>query len=281
MTGVNPLSEIRIPLSSGGRPDLLRSKQTNVGLIISYLGTGFSGFAFQKGRTTVAGELLRCMEICLGSAPKITVAGRTDAGVHARAQVVSFFVSEASPFDAERFVKSMNGLLDKRISVRAAWVAGDEFSARFSALWRSYRYRFRFGGTRDPFEEDICWRVKDVPDVSKMRDGSLFLLGEHDFSTFCRRDPSDRSLVRRVDDVVLDEVGGGLDLWITASSFCHQMVRSVTGLLYQVGLSRYPPPYVGAALQARDRSWAQFLVPASGLTLWEVGYPGGTLPEWS
>ncbi|MDA8081887.1 MAG: tRNA pseudouridine(38-40) synthase TruA [Actinomycetota bacterium] len=274
-------SGIRVSGPSGQGTDSLRSGALIVGAIVSYIGTGFSGFAFQEGQFTVAGELLKAVEVCTGERPRLSVAGRTDAGVHARAQVISFPLNDAERFSSDRFVKSMNSLMDKRISMRAAWIADEGFHARFSARYRKYRYRFVIGSTRDPFIGPTSWLVGDVLDVAKMREGSRFLLGEHDFSSFCRKDPDGASLTRRVDEVVFEESAGMLDFWITASSFCHQMVRSIVGLLYQVGTSKVTPAYVGMALNAKDRSWVKMLAPASGLTLWEVGYDVGVLPQWS
>ena len=280
MTDSAESSEIRFAGQLGRDADLLVSDQKIVGTIVSYLGKGFSGFAYQWGRPTVAGELLRVMEICLGFRPKITVAGRTDSGVHARAQVISFPIPRSLEFDWQRFVKSMNSLVDERISVRRAWIAKDDFNARFSAKYRKYRYRYAYGTTRDPFNGPISWTVSERLNVSKMHDAAQALIGEHDFSSFCRKDPNGASLTRRVDEVSFEGTPDGLDLWITASSFCHQMVRSIAGLLYQVGTGKKSPGYLADALGARDRSWVKLLAPASGLMLWEVGYDEGVVPSW-
>lgn len=273
---------VRDPRSGlrGQNADLLGSGDKIVGAVVSYIGKGYSGFAFQEGYSTVAGELLAAMETCLGMRPKLTVAGRTDSGVHARAQVISFPVPGEYGFDQERFVRSMNSLLDDRISVRAAWIAPEGFSARFSALSRRYRYRFLYSATPDPFLGPTSWVMKEKLDVARVREGARHLVGEHDFSSFCRKDPNGASLVRRIDEIVLEELSGELLLWITASSFCHQMVRSIAGLLYQVGRGKFGPEYVGLALEAKDRSLVKLLAPASGLVLWEVGYDEGVVPEW-
>ncbi len=170
-------SGIRVSGPSGQGTDSLRSGALIVGAIVSYIGTGFSGFAFQEGQFTVAGELLKAVEVCTGERPRLSVAGRTDAGVHARAQVISFPLNDAERFSSDRFVKSMNSLMDKRISMRAAWIADEGFHARFSARYRKYRYRFVIGSTRDPFIGPTSWLVGDVLDVAKMREGSRFLLG--------------------------------------------------------------------------------------------------------
>lgn len=253
----------------------------NVGAVISYVGIGFSGFAFQDGQRTIAGELRRAMEVCLGESPSLVVAGRTDRGVHARGQVISFRVSGARDFFPTRFVKSMNSLLGPSISVRSAWIAAEDFSARFSARYRTYRYSYRYGSTPDPFADPFSWRIIDRLDLDLVRGASECLLGEHDFSSFCRKDPNGASLNRRVEWIRLDEKAEGVDLWISASSFCHQMVRSIAGLLYQVGTHKISPSYVREALEGRDRKWVKLLAPPSGLVLWEVGYDPGVIPEWS
>lgn len=261
-------------------PDLLYSNAKIVGAIVSYLGTGYSGFAYQAGQRTIAGELIRAMAICIGVEPKLVVAGRTDAGVHARAQVVSFVVDDGSRFSPERFVRSMNSLLDPQISVRVAWIADNSFHARHSARYRKYVYRFAFGETPDPFIGPTSWLVRDDLNLSSMSQGASYLLGEHDFSSFCRRDPNGASLVRRVDDISFEEHDSGVDLWVVASSFCHQMVRAISGLLYQVGSGKVEPDYVEKVVNGRDRSLVRLMAPASGLTLWEVGYDEGVLPQW-
>ncbi len=273
--------EIRVAGQFGRDVDLLHLEAAKtIGAVVSYIGRGYSGFAYQVGHRTVAGELLGAMEICIGFRPKLTVAGRTDSGVNARAQVISFQIPADAHFDWRRFVKSMNSLMDDRVSVRRAWLAKDDFNARFSARYRKYRYRFTYCATRDPFESFTSWMIPKRLDVAKMREAAEAIRGEHDFSSFCRKDPNGASLVRRVDDILLEEDPDGLDVWITANSFCHQMVRSITGLLYQVGMKNKSPECVLDALCARDRARVTLLAPASGLTLWEVGYDEGVIPEW-
>ncbi|NNN18389.1 MAG: tRNA pseudouridine(38-40) synthase TruA [Acidimicrobiaceae bacterium] len=281
MTEFKESSEIRVSGQEGQDADLLRSEVIVIGAIVSYIGAGFSGFAFQEGLSTVAGELLRAIDICLGVKPRLSVAGRTDAGVHARAQVISFQMAAGNKFSPRRFVKSMNSLLDPRISIRAAWIADDEFDARFSARYRQYRYRFALGATPDPFTSFTTWLVREKLDSERMQEAARCLVGEHNFASFCRKDPNGASLMRRVDEVAIESSSDTLDLWITASSFCHQMVRSVAGLLYQVGTLKRSPEFVAAALIAEDRGAVKLLAPAQGLVLWQVGYDDGVLPEWS
>lgn len=272
--------EIRTSASSEQGPDLLLLPPRRIGAVVSYVGTSYSGFAFQENQKTIAGDLLAAMETCLVFKPRLTVAGRTDSGVHALGQVISFSLPSDLRFTPNRFVKSMNSLLAPEISVRLAWEASPDFDARFSARFRKYRYRFSYGSTPDPFLEPFCWRMDRPMEVRLMRQASSFLLGQHDFSSFCRKCPNGASLLRRVDSIYFEESEGFLDMWVVASSFCHQMVRSIAGLLYQVGTVQIEPNYVTEALSARNRGFVKLLAPPRGLTLWEVGYDEGVAPKW-
>lgn len=273
--------EIRTSASSEQGPDLLLLSTKKIGAVVSYVGTSYSGFAFQENQKTIAGDLLEAMQTCLAFRPRLTVAGRTDSGVHALGQVISFSLPSDLRFTPHRFVKSMNSLLSPEISVRLAWEASSDFDARFSARFRKYRYRFSFGSTPDPFLDPFCWRLSVPLKVESMREASSALLGEHDFSSFCRKDPNGASLVRRVDSIYFEESERCLDMWVVASSFCHQMVRSIAGLLYQVGSLEIEPNYVSEALAVRNRAWVKLLAPPRGLILWEVGYDEDVIPEWS
>lgn len=270
-----------MPASNERNPDLLHLPFRKIGAVVSYVGTSYSGFAFQENQKTIAGDLLEAMEVCLVFKPRLAVAGRTDSGVHAFGQVISFSLPMHVRFTPIRFVNSMNSLLDPKISVRVAWEAANDFDARFSARFRKYRYRFSLGSTPDPFADPFCWRIGMPLDIDLMDRASSYLVGEHDFSSFCRKDPNGASLVRRLDSVFFEEGEGFIDMWVAASSFCHQMVRSIAGLLYQVGTGIIEPNYVSGALLARDRASVKLLAPARGLTLWEVGYDEGVLPKWS
>lgn len=254
-----------------------------VRMIVAYDGSGFSGFAAQPGRVTIAGCLAAAITQVTGSEVAITCAGRTDAGVHARAQVVHFDLvpgtSRGRPLDVEGLARSVNKLLAPAVVVRGADLAPEGFHARHSAQWRSYRYLIDNTPVPDPFLARIAWHVGSPLDLRAMSAACDAVLGEHDFSTFCRKPPSlpDASLVRRVIDARWRHEGQGrLCLDIEASSFCHQMVRSLVGTMVEIGRGRRRAGDVSWMIRARDRSVAPSPAPPHGLCLWAVGYP----PEW-
>jgi tRNA pseudouridine38-40 synthase len=249
-------------------------------LLIAYDGTDFHGFAENAGVVTVGATLRSAIERVLGAGIELTVAGRTDAGVHAWGQVVTFD-APADGLDLERLQRSVNGLCQPAIVVRAAEVAPDDFDARFSARWRRYRYSILNRSVPDPFLARTSWLVGDRLDLAVMRLACDPLRGEHDFSSFCRV-PRVRegapvpTLVRRVTDVGWSDMGEGrLQFEIRANAFCHQMVRSVVGLLVDVGRGRRRAGDMLGVLRARDRGLVGNIAPPTGLCLWEVGYPDG------
>lgn len=237
-------------------------------LDLAYDGSGFRGYAAQAGQRTVQGELESALAQ-LSVEVETVVAGRTDAGVHARGQVVSFETD--SVLDVERIRRSLNGLVGPEISVRMVSEAPAEFHARFSATWRRYRYLIDPSPASDPLMRHIVWHVGRELDVESMRVVAEAVVGEHDFSSFCRS-VEGKSNVRRVEETDLAVVDGIIEFWIRANAFCHQMVRSIVGYMYDVGRGFSPVDQVHAVIEARDRSTVATVAPPHGLTLWEVAY---------
>jgi tRNA pseudouridine38-40 synthase len=245
-----------------------------VRLVVAYDGGAFHGFAAQPGVSTVAGTLARTVERVLGHPVDLTCAGRTDAGVHGWGQVVSFD-ADADRFDPDKLQAAVNGMCRPAIVVREAAVAPDGFDARFDATSRRYRYTVLNRLVPDPFLAATAWHVPQPLELDRLRLACDPLIGEHDFSSFCRRPKGEKevSLVRRVLDARWDDEGDGiLRFWIEATAFCHQMVRSIVGTLVDVGLGKRTAADVGLALRARDRSLAGPVAPPHGLVLWEVRY---------
>jgi tRNA pseudouridine38-40 synthase len=219
-------------------------------LLVAYVGTGFHGFARQRGVTTVAGELAAALERVVRHPVELTCAGRTDAGVHAWGQVVSLdLVANA---DLERVQRSVNKLLAPAVVVREVEWAAAGFNARHSALSRRYRYSISCSRWVDPFTAATTWDVGVDLDLRGMQAACDPLLGLHDFASFCHV-PRDRPgpLVRRVLSAEWSDLGqGSLRFEIEAASFCHQMVRSIVGLLVEVGLGRRKAGEVAAVKYA-------------------------------
>jgi tRNA pseudouridine38-40 synthase len=253
------------------------SARTRVRLLVAYDGSDFHGFAENAGVPTVGGTLRRHLETVLRAPVELTCAGRTDAGVHAWGQVVSFDAPTAD-LDLPRLERSVNAMGAPAIVVRAADVAPDGFDARFSAVWRRYRYTVLNSVVPHPFLASTSWHVPPPLDRRLMDLACDPLIGEHDFSSFCRRPrpaagQPEPTLVRRVLEAGWSDAGEEvLRFEIMANAFCHQMVRSIVGLLVEVGLGRRRPGDVLGVLHARDRSRAGQPAPPHGLCLWEVGY---------
>ncbi|MGH9103645.1 MAG: tRNA pseudouridine(38-40) synthase TruA [Acidimicrobiales bacterium] len=240
---------------------------------VAYDGTGFRGFAAQPGQRTVAGALAGALEAAVGRPVKLVCAGRTDAGVHALDQVVHLDLPGALA-DPDRLARAANRQLAPAVTVRAACVADAGFDARRSATSRRYRYEIDNAPACDPLRARFSWWVRHPLDLAAMRLGTDPLLGEHDFAAFCRRPPGLAApLVRRVLDACWRREGDErLVFEIEANAFCHQMVRSVVGMLVRVGRGRLPAGEVGGVIASGERSLAGSPAPARGLCLVAVRY---------
>lgn len=240
-------------------------------MTVAYDGRGFHGFAPNPGVRTVGATVAAALARVLGHPVDLACAGRTDAGVHARAQVVSF--DAAAGLDLGRVERSLNKMLRPEIAVRDAVEARPDFDARHSARSRVYRYCVLNGPWPDPFWAGRAWHVERPLDVDLLRLGCDPLIGEHDFTSFCRAPGGDVSLVRRVLDARWDDDDDRLlRFWIEANAFCHQMVRSIVGTLVEVGAGRKRAGEVRGILAARDRQAAGPVAPPDGLCLWAVNY---------
>ncbi len=244
---------------------------------MAYDGSAFHGFAENAGVPTVAGRLRIALEQVLQHPVELTCAGRTDTGVHAHGQVVTFD-SDRVPSEAA-LRDSLNALVGPEVAVRRVDRVAGDFDARFSARWRRYRYHVLTGAVPDPFLAGTSWWVREPLEVDAMDVAAQVVVGEHDFSSFCRRprtDPSEPavSLVRRVHHARWSAPGEDrvATFEILASAFCHQMVRSIVGALVAVGRGRLDAEGLVALLAARDRSGAPNLAPPHGLFLDAVGY---------
>jgi tRNA pseudouridine38-40 synthase len=247
-----------------------------VRLLVAYDGHGFAGVAPNPGVKTVGGTLATSIERVLRHPVRLTVAGRTDAGVHAWGQVVTFD-ARAEDLDLPALQKSVNRMCGPAVVVREASVVPDDFDARHSATARRYRYTIVNRPVPDPFLAATAWHVEAPLDLSTMRLGCDPLFGEHDFTSFCRRPKVPEgvtySMVRRVIDARWLDLGDGiLRFDIEATAFCQRMVRSIVGTLVDVGRGKKRAGDVRGILEARDHALASAPAPAHGLCLWEVLY---------
>ncbi len=250
-------------------------------LVVAYDGAAFHGFAVNPGVTTVAGRLNEALSRITGAAVTVTGAGRTDAGVHAWGQVVS--ADLPVEVDIGSLARRLTRMCAPSIVVRESAWAEPDFDARFSAMWRHYRYTVLNEPLPDPFLAATSWHVPAPLDLRLMQLGCDPLIGEHDFSSFCRapKVPAGQAVPSAVRRIIVarwsqsrSERGGRLlHFDVRANAFCHQMVRSIVGTLVDVGLGRIHAGELRGRLQARDRRAAGQVAPPHGLCLWEVGYP--------
>jgi tRNA pseudouridine38-40 synthase len=239
-------------------------------LVVAYDGAPFSGFARQPDRRTVQGDLEAALERLAKQAVPTVGAGRTDAGVHARGQVVHADVPPG--LDPERVRRSLNSVLGPAVTVREAMWAPPGFDARLSARRRTYVYRVDDSGAPDPLLRGsvLAWpRALDLP---RMREAARPLVGEHDFAAFCRSRPGSTT-TRRLRSLGIRRRRGLVEVRLVADAFCWQMVRGIVGHLLLVGDGRRDPASTSAVLAAADRSRAGNIAPAHGLVLETVSYP--------
>lgn len=243
-------------------------------MTVAYDGTGFHGFAENRGVPTVGGELMSALSTVLRHPVLVKVAGRTDAGVHAWGQVISFDAGD--DVDPASLQRHLNRMLGPAIVVREAAFAAPGFDARRSAAARRYRYTILNRAVADPFVARTTWHVPGPLDLGSLRLACDPLIGEHDFTSFCRipRRIPDASLVRRVDYARWVVPGGDLLRFeIGASSFCQQMVRALVATMVAMGSGRRRAGEMAAILRGRDRGLTDGVAPPRGLCLWEVAYP--------
>ena len=245
---------------------------------LAYDGREFSGWAKQKnGQRTVQGELEDALRVVmrLDGTPELTVAGRTDAGVHARGQVAHLDLpGEVWAEHGERLLRRLAGRLPMDVRVFRVTEAPAHFNARFSAIWRRYAYRVTdHPGGADPLRRGhVLWHNWPL-DVDARNAAARPLLGEHDFAAYCKKREGATTIrtLRRLEWTRHED--GVLEATVVADAFCHNMVRSLVGAMLFVGDGHRPPEWPGKVLEAGVRDSAVHVVRPHGLTLEEVGYP--------
>lgn len=248
-------------------------------LKLSYDGKPFCGFARQPGMLTVQGELERALEMLYRRPVQTVCAGRTDSGVHALGQVVSFDLTEeeAGIRRDDALMRSLNALTHDRMFICEVLHPREGFSARFDAQAREYRYFIANISYPPLVMGDFSWQITSPLDVEAMREGASYLIGEHDFKSFCMAVSAvGKPTCRNVISIDIDpvEVMGQqlICIKVVGSSFLHSMVRTIVGTLVAVGRGKRRPEWVGEVLEARRREAAGENAPAQGLIFWKVFY---------
>lgn len=236
---------------------------------VEYDGTDFYGFQVQAVERTVQGEIERALEAVTGDRVRVVGAGRTDRGVHAKGQVVSF--SAAWRHELPDLHRALNATLAADVAILELDVAPEGFHPRFSALRRVYRYTVLNQRQRSPLERRMAWQVARRLDQERMAEASQSLLGTQDFATF-GQPPQGENAVRTVFRAEWRADGPRLWFDIEANAFLYRMVRSIVGTLVQVGWGQLQPHEIAPLLRARDRSLVKQVAPAHGLCLMQVDY---------
>lgn len=247
----------------------------NVRLIVEYDGTHFHGWQIQPDQRTVQGEIQDRLSKLFGGPIPIIASGRTDTGVHAVGQVVNFHATRE--ITDERLYQALNGMLPQDIAVKKIDTVPDDFHARFDAIRRSYFYRISY--TKSPIGRFYTWYMKRNLDLETLNRAAQYLLGRHDFTSFCVAAHEKENRVCEIYQSEWQQEENGLVYYITGNRFLRTMVRSIVGTIVEMGRGVRPPEAMPEILEAQDRQRAGESAPSCGLFLNKVVYadnlPGG------
>lgn len=248
-----------------------RSRGWRIRLVVAYDGANFHGFARQTGLRTVQGVLEETLSDMLGVAIEVHGSGRTDKGVHARAQVVHW----DQPYGpaADRMVYVLKHRLPSDVIPLAAATVDEQFHARFSVVRKTYRYHIWRGAMPDLFRYRFSCHVPEQLDTDGMRQAAQCLIGEHDYTSFCAAAAPQANKVRQIYQLHIEEAHDDLYIFCEGSGFLQYMVRIIAGTLIDVGLGSIAAADMPGILAAKSREVAGRTAPAHGLCLWNVEYP--------
>ena len=247
----------------------------NYKMVVSYDGTRYFGWEHQPDtEMTIQGKLEsvlnQMVQMPEGESVTVIGAGRTDAGVHARAMTCNVLLDTDLP--EEEIQAYMNRYLPDDISVNSVRIAADRFHSRFKAVGKTYRYTCWYGPSKPVFDRRYVTVLDKAPDVERMREAAEYLTGMHDYRSFCGNPRMKKSTVRVVDVIRIEESGSYIRFYYHGNGFLQNMVRIMTGTLLEVGFGKREPEDVAAIMEAGDRKMAGYTAPAQGLCLMKVDY---------
>lgn len=244
--------------------------ERNFKLTIAYDGTRFFGWERQPNRETIQGKIEAVLGQLQGAPVNVIGAGRTDAGVHARAMTANVTLDVAQ--SPEELRDYLNRYLPDAIAVREVKEASPRFHARYNALGKTYRYTCHDGDVKPVFDRRYVTMLDYQPDVEKMRQAAAYLVGEHDFAAFCGNPRMKKSTVRLVDGIDIQRRKDRVIFTVHGTGFLQNMVRIIVGTLLEVGRGYWEPQQVQAILDSKDRKQAGPTAPPEGLCLMKVDY---------
>ncbi len=242
----------------------------NYRITLAYDGTNYFGWQWQIGQPTIQGVLQDVLAKLAGEPVTSVAAGRTDTGVHAAGQVVSFRL--AKEWDGVALRKALNGNLPEDIRVLDAALAGAEFHARFDAQGKTYRYQLYTDEVMSPFWARYAWHYPWALDVARLVSDSKTLLGTHDFTALTVADCEVKTRIRTVTDIRVEQDGPLLTLWFVGDGFLRYQVRTMVAALLEANRGRLKAGSLSTLLASRDRTLVGAPAPARGLTLIKVEY---------
>ena len=243
----------------------------NYKFIISYDGSRFYGWEHQPNTPmTIQGKLESVLGQMVDEEVEVTGAGRTDAGVHAQAMVANARLE--TEMDEEEIRDYMNRYLPDDICIREVRIASDRFHSRYNAIGKTYRYTCYVDAVKPVFDRKYVYVPEQRPDVERMREAAEYLMGTHDFASFCSNPRMKKSTVRKVDQIDIRRKGPYLTFTYHGTGFLQHMVRILTGTLLEVGYGKRTPESMEELLEAKKRALAGFTAPAKGLCLIKVDY---------
>ena len=254
--------------------------ERNILLVVEYDGSRYHGWQ-KQGNTegTIQGKLEAVLARMVGTPVEVHGSGRTDEGVHARGQIVNVHLPESVRMEPEEILEYANRYLPEDIRVLSAFQVPPRFHSRLSAERKTYRYYVETGKKAGVFERKYVYRLGEVLDLDAMRTAAGFLVGEHDFRSFCGNRRMKKSTVRRLEKLEIHQEGTKVILDYTGNGFLYQMVRILTGSLLEVGMGKRRPEQMAEILEAKDRQAAGFTAPPEGLFLMKVEYPEAALGQ--
>jgi tRNA pseudouridine38-40 synthase len=234
------------------------------------MGADYLGFQSQPNGQTVQDQLEKALGVFCRHPVRITAASRTDTGVHAEHQVVTF--KTKAGLDSARLVKGLNALLPSNIRIMNALPVVSSFHPIFNCTGKVYRYKLWRSHGESSFANPLTWKLVGDLDIDAMRHAATVLIGRHDFTSFCASDSSAKSKIRNLREIVIIERGPLLELWFLGDGFLKQMIRNLVGALVAIGRKKISIEQLMSILAARDRSQAPETAPAEGLCLMRIFY---------